>query len=56
MKFRELDESEDQEFRKWARENYVPLEDISEHWHPVVRDECAKINNESATEKPYGWK
>ena len=52
--FRELDESEELDFRKWARENYVPFQDISGGWHPVVRDECKKINEESIFESPYG--
>lgn len=31
-------------FRKWARENYKAFTPIKEVWHPVVRDECAKLN------------
>jgi len=44
--FRELDENEQQEFRKWARENYTRLDPIKGIWHPVVQDECAKMNAE----------
>lgn len=40
-----LDQTEEQEFRQWARDNYVPLEPISGVWHPVIQDECAKINS-----------
>jgi hypothetical protein len=41
--FRELNETEEKEFRQWARDNYAPGETASEVWHPVVRDEWEKI-------------
>lgn len=47
--FSELSLEEEQKFRNWARENYFPTaEGWSEHstselWHPVVRDEWAKL-------------
>jgi len=44
--YRELTEKEEQEFREWARKNYVPFTDITGVWHPVVQDECRKINEE----------
>lgn len=44
--FRDLNENEQAAFRKWARENYTPFEPINGVWHPVVQDECAKINAE----------
>jgi hypothetical protein len=44
--FKELNEEETKEFRKWARENYKPNDAISTIWHPVVREECAKMNIE----------
>jgi len=44
--FRELTEDEEIKFRKWARDNYKPYNDISGIWHPVVQHECAKINKE----------
>ena len=44
--FRELSKEEEEAFRKWARENYEPLEPISGVWHPVVQDECRRINQE----------
>ena len=46
MLFRELSEAEEKEFRGWARKFYVPLEPIKGIWHPVVQDECTKINSE----------
>jgi hypothetical protein len=44
--FRELNAEEEAEFRKWARDNYKPMSEIQGIWHPVVQDECTKINKE----------
>ena len=44
--FQELDTAQEEAFRKWARENYKALDHINETWHPSVRDECNKINDE----------
>lgn len=44
--FRDLTPEEDAEYRKWARDNYKPLSVIEGIWHPVVQDECTKINKE----------
>ena len=44
--FKTLDEKEKKEYRKWARENYIPGHNISPLWHPVVRAECDLINQE----------
>tara|TARA_R110002167_G_scaffold143936_6_gene333530 strand:+ start:2328 stop:2531 length:204 start_codon:yes stop_codon:yes gene_type:complete len=35
---------EEKEFRLWARENYEPLSPILGIWHPVVQNECVKMN------------
>jgi hypothetical protein len=48
MFFRTLDEKEEQSFRKWARENYETDTPISGMWHPVIQDECVKMNAEQA--------
>lgn len=48
--FKTLTPSEEVEFRKWARENYVPGGLLKSTWHPVVKDECRKINDEQT---PY---
>ena len=48
--FRNLDETEEKEFRQWARDNYKRMEPISGVWHPVVQDECAKMNAELTEE------
>lgn len=42
--FRELDETEAEEFRQWARENYKPFDPINGVWHPIVQEECVEIN------------
>lgn len=47
--FRPLNEREKTKFRRWARENYSPADEISELWHPVVRDECRRMREEIQT-------
>ena len=42
--FRNLTPKEQQEFRQWAQDNYKPLDEIKGIWHPVVQDECTKMN------------
>jgi hypothetical protein len=42
--FRELSESEKETFRQWARDNYTPGDPINGVWHPIVQDECVKMN------------
>jgi alpha-ketoglutarate-dependent taurine dioxygenase len=42
--FRTLGQTEEEAFRLWARENYQPLHPINGIWHPVVQDECVRIN------------
>ena len=43
--FRELDDSEAQEFQEWARANHKPGDPIErEIWHPVVVAECELID------------
>ena len=45
--FKKLNTSEEQEFRKWARDNFKPGDEISPIWHPILRDECFIIEKES---------
>ena len=47
MLFRRLSGEEEIQFKTWARENYVTGSDISEIWHPVVQDECRKMNRQT---------
>lgn len=45
---RDLTVDEVIEFRTWARENYIPLSPVPSIWHDVVRDECRRMNAETA--------
>ena len=44
--FKSLTDEEEEDFRRWARHNYTKNGPISGVWHPVVQDECVKINKE----------
>ena len=37
---RDLDDNEEQEFRKWARDNFNVMNKIETNWHPVIKQEC----------------
>jgi len=50
--FRELDPTEEQEFRQWARDNFAPGRHPSGLWHPIVRQEWQKLQGEYEGE---GW-
>ena len=58
MKFkihRVLSESEAAWFRKWGLANYKPYSPRDGHWHPVVQEECVRINQEAdGIELPAG--
>jgi len=45
--FRTLSPADEAQFRDWARQNYKPFTDISGTWHPVVQDECRRINEQT---------
>jgi len=47
MLFQKLNETDADEYRQWAHENYCAGDHINTVWHPVIRAECAKINAES---------
>ena len=47
--FRKLNDEEKQKFRRWARENYKPGDQISPSWHPVNQTECAEKVEEAHT-------
>jgi len=47
--FRTLSAKEEKEFRKWVQDNYVPFSEIPSIWHPVIRDECTKMNHQALT-------
>jgi hypothetical protein len=42
-----LSQDEETECRKWARDNYKVFEPIKGIWHPIVQDECVKMNAET---------
>ena len=42
--FRPLTEVEIDQYRFWARGNYVPGSPIDPMWHPVIRVECELMN------------
>jgi len=44
--FRNLSEEDEGEFRQWARDNYNAGGEVSGLWHPVIRDECRRIDEE----------
>jgi hypothetical protein len=44
--YRRLNVQEEKDFRQWARDNYVPHGPIENLWHPVIKEECDKINQE----------
>lgn len=48
--FRELTKQEEAEYRQWARDNYVKFAPIKGVWHPVIQDECVKINSKHVGE------
>ena len=48
--FRPLDPEDEAKFRQWARANYKAGDPVSPLWHPVVRNECDKINREAGLE------
>ena len=48
--FRVLTDPEAEQFRLWARENYTAGDEVSEIWHPVIREECKMMNEEADDE------
>ena len=65
--YRDLSEQEQEDFKKWARDNYEPFTEINESYHPVVKAECELINEENLlnccicgikiqVEKSTGWR
>tara|TARA_Y100001938_G_C7934978_1_gene351309 strand:- start:77 stop:634 length:558 start_codon:yes stop_codon:yes gene_type:complete len=45
--FRHLSENEKENFKKWARNNYVVGDPIPNFWHTVVQDECLLMIQEA---------
>ena len=54
----ELDFIEELRLRRWARENWVPIDKRSHKWHPIVHDEMEKKDSETGTplaSPSYRW-
>lgn len=49
---RSLSDEEEEQFRQWARDNYKG--EINECWHPVVKMECARLNECSICRRYHG--
>lgn len=45
--FKQLNATQEAAFRQWARTNYKAFQPINGVWHPVVQDECRRINAEA---------
>jgi hypothetical protein len=52
-KFKRLTPEEEKTHRQWARDNYTALQPIEGVWHPVVQDECVRMNEEHMAEAPW---
>lgn len=50
--FRELSDGDKERFREWARNNYTPFTEVDSLWHPVVQEECERINEEVGAGQP----
>lgn len=48
--FKDLSKEEQKEYRQWARDNWKPGNDIKTIWHPIIVDECNKMNLEKTVE------
>jgi hypothetical protein len=54
----ELDFIEELRLRRWAREHYVPPEDRSATWHPIVLQEMAAKDRDlgdGASVPAFAW-
>ena len=46
--FKKLTEKEVAEYKQWTWNNYKPLTEIKGVWHPIIQEECRKMNIEAA--------
>lgn len=44
--FRVLSNEEEEKFRQWARDNYEPSTEPRDIWHPAIKDEWRRIQQE----------
>lgn len=50
MFYRKLGPEEEEKFRQWARDNWAFGKECPSFWHPVVREEWAKLDNARMTQ------
>ena len=43
-----LDFIEELRLRRWARENYVPSDERSTAWHPIIHEEMTRKDRETS--------
>lgn len=48
MIFKKLNSKEELDYRLFARKNYDEFHSIPGHWHPIIQDECLKMNLENS--------
>lgn len=48
----DVDFIEELRLRRWARENFVPVDDRNRSWHPIVLEEMDRKDMESNSEEP----
>lgn len=41
--FKQLSESEVAEYQQWARDNFVPGEEVNPVFHPVIQKQCLEL-------------
>jgi hypothetical protein len=46
--FKDLDPAEVESFKQWARDNHSKGDAINGCWHPIIRDECARLDSAAA--------
>jgi hypothetical protein len=46
----DLDFIEELRLRRWARENFVPVEQRQPNWHPVILDEMGRKDGEQGAD------
>lgn len=49
MFFRKLNAKDEATFRQWAKDNWAPGKECSSVYHPVVREEWARLDQQHCT-------
>jgi hypothetical protein len=52
--FKSLTPEEEKSYRIWARYNYAQYSPINGVWHPVIQDECRRMNQGEAMLQAIG--